>query len=586
MLRAILLTALLAAHVAVAQEDDGPILTVPGYGTLLGRMGNSTYTERPFYGFRSVFYADPPTPETRFLPPKPRTPYDENEIVNATVNNAGCPQPFGQEDCLSLDVFTPSLPDDANNVEQLMPVMVWIHGGSFRAGQALEYLPGRFMESDIVVVVIQYRLGPLGFLCFDTDEVPGNAGIFDQIEALRWVQKHIRYFGGNPDLVTIAGESAGSASVSTLLLAPQAKGLFHRAIGESGSILAEWALDRDDRGRTASLDIARRAGCPLEPYDALVNCVKTVDARVLTEAYQAYRSEDVKNGGLGFSGSNPVIQKAGKERAIESEPTEIFASGNYSNVPIMFGANKQEGVLVLSYTYIDFLVPNNLTENATFLANDLVPVILKSLHIRDDTGALADAMVDKYLADAEMGNFTSMTPGLTDMCSVLFLKSPGYETVRLHSQNNPHAYWYSFNFEARHSMFTWLFVGNWPPIPHGVGHADEMMYIWIYPFPTPNEPFLNATEMELSLKMLQVWTNFITYGDPTPDGVDLLPGIPKFEPYNRQNENYMAIDLNWEVKSDYKQTYTVTVDELPLHENPPSSKRNARKPSLKSPYLP
>ena len=124
--------------------------------------------------------------------------------------------------------------------------MFWIHGGGFSLGQALEYFPNRYMEHDIVFVAIQYRLGPLGmfvrhvcnlvhhiactffsgFLSFDTDEVPGNAAIFDQIEALRWVKKHIAYFGGDPNRVTIAGESAGSASVSMLLLAPQARGWF------------------------------------------------------------------------------------------------------------------------------------------------------------------------------------------------------------------------------------------------------------------------------------------------------------------------------------------------------------------------
>ena len=129
--------------------------------------------------------------------------------------------------------------------------MFWVHGGAFSLGHALEYLPNRYMEHDIVLVAIQYRLGPLGmahfqyfeiklhrwnktssyltnsllgFLSFDTDDVPGNAGIFDQIEALRWVNRNIHNFGGDPNLVTIAGESAGSASISLLLLAPQARG--------------------------------------------------------------------------------------------------------------------------------------------------------------------------------------------------------------------------------------------------------------------------------------------------------------------------------------------------------------------------
>lgn len=136
--------------------------------------------------------------------------------------------------------------------------------------------------------------------------MPGNAGIFDQVEALRWVNKHIQYFGGDPSQVTIAGQSAGSASISLLLLAPQARGkllktlykayvlsflmagLFQHAIGESGSVLAEWALDREGRGKAASLKIAEMAGCPVEPYQEMLTCVQNVDAKILTQAYLDY----------------------------------------------------------------------------------------------------------------------------------------------------------------------------------------------------------------------------------------------------------------------------------------------------------
>ncbi|KZS04109.1 Carboxylic ester hydrolase [Daphnia magna] len=539
---------------------------VPGYGVLNGTVESSVYNNRTFWGFRSVFYAEMPTPEMRFLPPLPRKPYPEDEIVQAIYNNAGCVQhlPYGKEDCLSVSIYTPYLTDDSSIPNTLLPVIVWIHGGSFRSGQAIEYLPGRFMEEDVVLVVIQYRLGPLGFLSFDTDEVPGNAGIFDQIESLRWVNKYIKYFGGNKDWVTIAGESAGSASVSILLLAEQAKGLFHRAIGESGSVLAEWAVDRDGRGKKASMRVAEIAGCPLDPYEDLLDCVRTIDAQALIDAYGQFREEDLKNGGMGFGASNPVMQIAGAQRILEVEPRKQFETGNYNNVPIMFGANKHEGVLVFSYAWKDYLEPNNMTSNATFLENDLVPNILKALHVRDDTGVLADALVDKYLADADMGDFTSMTPGLTDMLGVLFLKSAGYETVRLHSLHNEHSYWYSFNYEGRNSLFIYLFASNppnYPPVDHGVDHADEMIYLFIYPFPS-DPPFLDEREKDLSLKMIQVWTNFAYYGNPTPDDVELLPGLPKFLPYSRDRESYMDIDCEWESKIDYTKTYTISVDDI------------------------
>ncbi|XP_032791458.2 cholinesterase 1 [Daphnia magna] len=543
----------------LAQVSTQIILDVPGYGVLNGTNENSTYTERPFYAFRSVFYAEKPTPLNRFLPPVPKAPYPMDEIQQTTNNNAGCPQlGADNEDCLSINIFTPQLPFESDT---LLPVMVWIHGGGFSLGHALEYLPNRYMEHDIVLVAIQYRLGPLGFLSFDTDDVPGNAGIFDQIEALRWVNKHIQYFGGDPSQITIAGESAGSASVSLLLLAPQARGLFQRAIGESGSVLAEWALDRDGRGKVASLQIAEMAGCPLEPYQDLLTCVQNIDPLVLDRAYQDYAKTDRLNGGLGFSGSNPIIQVAGAQRIIESDPLELFNSGNFATVPTMFGANKQEGTLVLGVLYNGYLAPNNLTEDEEFLANELVPQLLVALHIDDPTGELAAQLTEKYLGTAVLGNFTSMTPGLTDMCSVLFLKGPTYETTKVVSQHNPNAFFYSFEYEGRNSLFTYLFAKNPPPIPHGVSHADELIYLFIYPFPSV-PPGLNNRETEVSMKMLQVWTNFVIYGNPTPEGVPLLDGIPPFLPYSSAVESYTAIDDVWRSETDYTLTYTITVDEL------------------------
>ncbi|XP_045023594.1 LOW QUALITY PROTEIN: acetylcholinesterase [Daphnia magna] len=563
----------LLAGYYVAEVSSQVILEVPGYGVLNGTIENSTYTERSFYAFRSVFYAEMPTPANRFLPPVPKAPYPMDEIQQTTNNNAGCPQPgAANEDCLSLNIFTPQLPFESDT---LLPVMVWIHGGAFSLGHALEYLPNRYMEHDIVLVAIQYRLGPLGFLSFDTDDVPGNAAIFDQIEALRWVNKHIQYFGGDPSQITIAGQSAGSASISLLLLAPQARGLFRHAIGESGSVLAEWALDRDGRGKAASLKIAEMSGCPLEPYQDLLTCVQNVDAKTITQAYLDFAAEERFYGGLGFSGSNPVIQVAGAQRIIESDPRELYSSGNFANVPTMFGANKQEGTLVLGILYNDFLVPNNLTEDEEFLANDLVPLLLNALHIDDPTGELATQLTEKYLSTAVMGNFTSMIPGLTDMCSVLFLKGPTYETTQLVSQHNPDAFFYSFEYEGRNSIFSYLFAmqnANPPPIPHGVSHADELIYLFIYPFKSV-PPGLNSSEIEHSMKMLQVWTNFVIFGNPTPDGVALLDGIPQFLRYNTVEESYTAIDDVWRTEADYTLTYTVTVDEL----TPPGERRTASK---------
>jgi carboxylesterase type B len=151
-----------------------------------------------------------------------------------------CPQldignnPIGEEDCLKLNVYVPDI------VEDLMPVMVWIYGGGLETGSNNfgDYGPLRFLDKGILVVTIKYRLGPFGFLSLGTDIVPGNAGLLDQVLALKWVQDNIASFNGDSDKVTVFGESAGSASVAYHLLSPRSKRLFQRGIFQSGTALA------------------------------------------------------------------------------------------------------------------------------------------------------------------------------------------------------------------------------------------------------------------------------------------------------------------------------------------------------------
>jgi len=338
-------------------------------------------------------------------------------------------------------------------------------------------------------------------------------------------------------------------------MAPQARGLFHRAIGESGSVLAEWALDRDPQvAEKPCRRVAELAGCPLEPYEDLIHCLRNIPAHKIVKAFSAFEKEDRYNGGMGFGCSNPTIQIAGAQRLIEKDPREIMESGDYAtDIPIMFGANKQEGTLVLTIVYQSFLTPHSYQNNTEFLTHDIVPSLLTALKIPDQDGSVAKALTEKYLSKTKIGDFTSMTPGLIDMTGVTFIKSAGYENVMLHSKHNPNSYWYSFDFDGRYSLYFYMYFGHWPPYPHGVSHADELMYLFEFFFP------FNATEKLLSKRMLKVWTNFAKYGNPTPDE-NPVEGIPKFQPYDPNNEYFMSIDRDWTVKKDYTKEYTVTVD--------------------------
>ena len=203
-----------------------------------------------FSAFHAIPYALAPIGELRFKKPVPYGPSygNANDPFDATnpSNDKSCPQEATdnfihkesrEEDCLTLSVYTPKLSFNSGN-DTLLPVLFWIHGGFFEHGSGMyyHYGPDRFMkDGDMVMVSINYRLGVLGFLSLANPELPGNMGLWDQRLALDWVKYYITFFGGNPDMVTIMGESAGSWSVAYHVLSPQSHGLFHRAIAQSGT---------------------------------------------------------------------------------------------------------------------------------------------------------------------------------------------------------------------------------------------------------------------------------------------------------------------------------------------------------------
>lgn len=156
----------------------------------------------------------------------------------------------GSEDCLYLNVYTPSILPLI-----LLPVMIFIHGGSFKSGSGNEeiYGPDFLVKNEVILVTINYRLGVFGFLSLQSKNIPGNAGMKDQVAALKWVKSNIENFGGDPNNITIFGESAGAASVSFHLISPLTKGLFKRAIIQSGSANCWWAQALEPRERAKAL---------------------------------------------------------------------------------------------------------------------------------------------------------------------------------------------------------------------------------------------------------------------------------------------------------------------------------------------
>ena len=241
------------------------------------------------------------------------------------------------EDCLYLNIWSP-----ARTVKDDLPVMVWIHGGSFITGSgSLKMYDGMSLaKQNVIVVTINYRLGPFGFLSHpllskeSKQGVSGNYGLLDQIAALNWVKKNIKAFGGKPDRITVFGESAGAMSVCDLMVSPLAHGLFQRAIAESGSFSDAFPLNRDDtveKAEKTGQQVAVALGCDKADDVLAAMRLKTAD-EVMAAAFTDYDpNQSVK--------FRPVVDGW----VIPGNPWSLFTAGKQEKVPLLIGTNADEG---------------------------------------------------------------------------------------------------------------------------------------------------------------------------------------------------------------------------------------------------
>ena len=300
--------------------------------------GALTIPERDAGGvcvYKGLPYAAPPIGPLRWRPPepvaawtgvRPTHEFGAHSVQGVVWDDIDLSGASTSEDCLHLNVWTPAAP----GTEARLPVMVWIHGGGFVVGSGAEgrYDGARLAARGIVVVTVNHRLNALGFLALaeltaeSEHHSSGNYGMLDLVLALKWVKSNIAAFGGDPDKVTIAGESAGSHTTSALMVSPLAKGLFARVIGESGAMFASpsRALAPLEEAEAAGLDFMRKVGA----RSLAEMCALPADA-ILAAAP-----------GLGF---RPIVDGYFLPRS----PAEIFAAREHSDVPLMAGWNKDEG---------------------------------------------------------------------------------------------------------------------------------------------------------------------------------------------------------------------------------------------------
>lgn len=300
--------------------------------------------ENYYYAFEGMPYAEPPGGEFRFAPPKPLK--DKWEGVRE-FKKYGSPciqwdhfgkpgeKVVGDEDCLTLNVF---MPKSAVKSTFKYPVFFFIHGGAFIFGGSYFYNPKYFMYYDVIVVTLNYRLGPMGFLSTEDQIVPGNMGMKDQVMALEWVNRNIGNFGGDKDLITIMGYSAGGASVHLHYLSPLTKGLFKNGVSFSGSALNPWVIAENSKEKAHK--IAHSVGCSTEDNEEMVNCLKGKPAGEIVATMEHFQPFLFNP----FSPLGVVVEKEIDSNSfLTDSPSSLLKNGDFHKLPWLVSTTQDEG---------------------------------------------------------------------------------------------------------------------------------------------------------------------------------------------------------------------------------------------------
>lgn len=451
--------------------------------------------------FQGIPYAAPPVGELRWQPPAPVAPWEG--MRDATKAGARCIQDASQnpglrdgmsEDCLSLNVWTPTAAVG-------LPVMVWIHGGSFVSGSADLYNAQLLAtQGRMIVVTVNYRLGSLGFLAHPAlgagDEL-GNYGLADQQAALRWVRDNIEGFGGDPAKVTVAGESAGGMAVCDHLVAPDSAGLFRAAIIMSGPCQAQLDLAA---GRQPSLDYAAAVGCP-DPATA-AGCLRSLPSTVLEAPLWYFQI-----GADGLSG--PLTGTA----QLPVDPMRAFSARTAAQVPMLIGTTRDEFTLFVAFQYLKYGRESTAAEYPELLAETFgagAAAVGERYPLAEYGGSVSLA----YAAAVTDGDFACVGDRMADDLAAAGAPVYAYEfTDRTAPGPEP----------LRHL-----------PFPVGASHSLELNYL----FDIGSAPQLDPTQQKLSDQMIAYFSEFVRTGVPA------APGAPEWPEFDGADAARMSFDAD------------------------------------------
>ncbi|XP_060005216.1 neuroligin-1 isoform X2 [Lagenorhynchus albirostris] len=580
-----------AAHVLSQKLDDGDPLVTTNFGKIRGikkELNNEILG--PVIQFLGIPYAAPPTGEHRFQPPEPPSPW--SDIRNATQFAPVCPQNIidgrlpevmlpvwftnnldvvssyvqdQSEDCLYLNIYVPT--EDVKRISKECarkpgkkicrkgdirdsggpkPVMVYIHGGSYMEGTGNLY-DGSVLASygNVIVITVNYRLGVLGFLSTGDQAAKGNYGLLDLIQALRWTSENIGFFGGDPLRITVFGSGAGGSCVNLLTLSHYSegnrwsnstKGLFQRAIAQSGTALSSWAVSFQPAKYARML--ATKVGCNVSDTVELVECLQK-------KPYKELVDQDIQPARYHIA-FGPVIDGD----VIPDDPQILMEQGEFLNYDIMLGVNQGEGL-----KFVENIVDSDDGISASdfdFAVSNFVDNLYGYPEGKD---VLRETIKFMYTDWADRHNPETRRKTLLALFTDHQWVAPAVATADLHSNFGSPTYFYAFYHHCQTDQ-----VPAWADAAHG----DEVPYVLGIPMIGPTELFpcnFSKNDVMLSAVVMTYWTNFAKTGDPNqpvPQDTKFIHTKPnRFEEvawtrYSQKDQLYLHIGLKPRVKEHYR----------------------------------
>ncbi|ERE80137.1 liver carboxylesterase isoform X1 [Cricetulus griseus] len=484
--------------------------------------------------FLGIPFAKPPVGSLRFAPPEPPEPWSgvrdgtshpamclQTDIMNsefAKKMNLIMPPTSMSEDCLYLNIYTPAHAHEGSN----LPVMVWIHGGGLAIGMA-SMNDGSILAAteDIVMVSIQYHLGILGYFSTGDEHARGNWGYLDQVAALHWVQQNIAFFGGNPGRVTIFGASAGGTSVSSLVVSPMSKGLFHGAIMQSGVALLPDLIS--EKSEVVYTTVANLSGCEAKDSEALVHCLRDKTEAEILAINQVFL----------------MIPATVDGTFLTKHPRELLDSVDFHPVPSIIGIDSDEcGWGIPLMKGLDHVIKNITRETLSALLKSTAAQMM----LPPECG---DLLMEEYMGGVK--DPQTLQAQFRELLEDFMFVIPALQVAYFQRSHAP-VYFYEFQHQPS-------YIKHVRPSHVRADHGDHLPFVFGSHLWGMKVDFTEEEKL-LNRRMMKYWANFARHGNPNSEGLPYWPELV-------HNEQYLKLDIQPAVgralKAEKLRFWTITL---------------------------